>query len=320
MLSRSLLVMSGALAVPQTALAQNLDLDETDLVVRHGQTVDAVINDQPVSFHIAPEAISIPTVNGDAAQRIKLKPSIIGYGYLVGPVTVNFGTDTVRYLQRGGTFRRRTAFSDQQVVEGADAIAGPAAFPSRRTILTLRDPSPDDRALVFPMDRDMGRSQTGVMLDVDGHPVHVAFSFDRPESLVSATGGRWIADAHGGSFADGPRDTMVLYGVLRPARPLALTRPLMLGELEVRNVMVRISDLGNAEGIADSPPETAPAVDPDEIVVTAQSKVKPRSQRMYVGMDTIGHCASITYDFEAETVTLMCPATPAMVTFPVPVS
>ncbi|MFN6986089.1 MAG: hypothetical protein ACK4OI_14775, partial [Rhizobium oryzihabitans] len=50
--------------------------------------------------------------------------------------------------------------------------------------------------------------------------------------------------------------------------------------------------------------------DLDEIVVTGDSKRKVPIQRLYVGMDTIGHCASLTYDFDAGTVTLMCPDQP----------
>ena len=48
----------------------------------------------------------------------------------------------------------------------------------------------------------------------------------------------------------------------------------------------------------------------DEIVVKGDSKRKIPHQRLYIGMDTIGHCASLTYDFEAGTVTLMCPNQP----------
>ena len=153
----------------------------------------------------------------------------------------------------------------------------------------------------------MGRSQTGTVIDVGGNPVYVAFSFDRPESMVSATGGQWIADAYGGWFDGEPRETRILYGVDRPVRPLSLGTPLMLGELEIRNIAVRVADMGDASGIAEG---EAPSADLNEIVVTGASGRKVPRQRLYVGMDTIGHCASITYDLEEETITLMCPDQP----------
>lgn len=44
--------------------------------------------------------------------------------------------------------------------------------------------------------------------------------------------------------------------------------------------------------------------------MTGDSERKVPNQRLYIGMDSIGHCASITYDFAASNVTLMCPARP----------
>jgi hypothetical protein len=83
----------------------------------------------------------------------------------------------------------------------------------------------------------------------------------------------------------------------------------MLGELDIRNLAVRVSDMGSAKGIAEG---EVPEPDPNEIIVSADSKRKVPNQRLYIGMDTIGHCASITYDFAAGTVTLMCPDRPML--------
>lgn len=290
-----------------TAAAEPADTEQRDLVVRNGETIAMTINDQPVLFRLAPDAISVPTLNDDAAKRIGLKPSLIGYVYVIGPEKISFRTDKVKYRADDTPFKRRTAFSQRQLVDGADGIAGPETFPFKRTILIIRDPQPADRAITLPLDKEMGRSQTGVRIDVGGRPIYAAFSFDRSESLVTATGGKWIADANGGRFEGDAREAPILYGVTRPIRSLKLDVPLMLGELEVRNVAVRVSDIGNAQGIAEGP---APEQDPNEIVVSGDSKRKVPNQRLYIGMETIGHCASITYDFEAGTVTLMCPDQP----------
>lgn len=304
----SSILMIAAVATAGHAVAKPAEAEAGDLEVRRGEAVVMTINDQSVRIHIEPDAISVPTVNADAAQRIGLEPSLIGYAYVIGPEKIKFRTDRVRYRAEGATFKRRTAFSDRQLEDGADGVAGPETFPFPRTILTLRDPQPDDRAITLPLDTEMGRSQTGVRIDVGGRPIYAAFSFSRAESLVTATGGQWIADANGGRFEGEARSANILYGVSRPIRSLRLGRPLMLGELEIRNIAVRVSDLGNAQGIAEGP---LPEQDPNEIVVTGDSKRKVPKQRLYIGMDTIGHCASITYDFEAGTVTLMCPDLPA---------
>jgi hypothetical protein len=287
-----------------TAAAKPADTPQKDLVVRNGETIAMTINDQPVLFRLAPDAISHPTLNDDAAKRIGLKPSIIVFIYNIGLTKVDFRTDTVNYRFDGTHFKRRTAFSNRNLTSGADGIAGPETFPFQRTIFILRDPKPGDRAITLPLDNETGSSTKVVRIDVGGRPIYAAFSLDRSESLVTATGGKWIADAHGGWFDGEAREAPILYGVARPIRSLKLDRPLMLGELEIRDLAVRVSDLGNAQSIAEGP---APEQDPNEIVVSGDSKRKVPDQRLYIGMETIGHCASITYDFKAETVTLMCP-------------
>lgn len=273
-----------------------------------GDAVEMKIKDQPVRIRLAPDAISVPTLNADAAKRIGLKPSMIGYIYVIGPEKIGFRTDNVPYRAKAASFKRRTAFSDRQLADGADGIAGPETFPFARTIFIMRGARPGDRAITLPLDTEMGRSQTSVRMDVGGRAIYAAFSFDRVESLVTATGGKWIADANGGRFDGAARESPILYGVVRPVRSLRLDRPLKLGALEIRNLAVRVSDMGNTRGIAEG---LAPEQDPNEIVVSADSKRKVPNQRLYIGMDTIGHCASMTYDFEAGTVTLMCPDQPA---------
>lgn len=297
---------TAALLVPMAAQAQRVDLDEVELRAMAGEPVEVVINEQPVRIIVAPDAVSAVSMNGDAAERLGFEPSMFRFSYGIGSTQLLFNTDTVRYHMQGGSFRRRTAYSNRQIVGGADGVVGPGHFPQERVVLMLREETPEDRALTFPLER-MGRSLTGTLIEVGGVPIHVAFSFDRAETLVTATGGRIIADDLGGYFSGEPREIPILYGVDRPVRALSVRQPLMLGELEVRNIAVRFSDHGNADGIDEAAPEEG---DPDEIVVTANTGDIPR-QRMYVGMDTIGHCASITYDFDEEVLTLMCPPQPA---------
>lgn len=303
----SILTAALALCAGQAA-AQPANVPPTDLSVRKGDTVAMTINDQPVRIRLAPDAVSVTTVNADVASKIGLKPSMINYVYFIGTVKIALRTDNVKYRAGNRSFKSRTAFSDRQVVNGADGVAGPATFPFQRTIFVLRDAQPGDQAITFRLDKDMGLSQTGMKIDVGGKPVYVAFSLDRAESVVTATGGQWIADANGGRFNGDAREAPILYAISRPIRRLDLDRPLMLGELEIRNLAVRVSDMGSAERIPDG---ALPDRDLDEIVVTGDSKRKVPAQRLYIGMDTIGHCASLTYDFEAGTVTLMCPNQPS---------
>ena len=115
----------GMVLAAQPAHAQRVDLEELTLEARAGEPVDITINDQPVRMLIAPDAVSAVTVNGDTAERLGLEPSMFGFVYLIGSTELPFRTDTVRYRMQGGTFRRRTAYSDIQVVEGADGVVSP---------------------------------------------------------------------------------------------------------------------------------------------------------------------------------------------------
>ena len=302
-------IASAMLFAAQPAQAQRVDLENVTLETRAGVPVDLTINDQPVRMMIAPDAVSAVTVNGDTAERLGLEPSMFRFVHSIGSTQLPFNTDTVRYHMQGGTFRRRTGYSEARVVEGADGLVGPGHFPQKRVILRLREDAEGDRPHVFPLAK-MGRSLTGTVLEVGGVPIHLAFSFDRDETLVTATGGRIIADDRRGYFTGEAREIPVLYLVERPVRALALGEPLMLGELEIRNIAVRIADHGDAGGVGEEAP------DPDEILVTASTEDIP-PQRMYIGMDTIGHCASITYDFDLETVTLMCPDQPPAIQRPI---
>ncbi|RJY08042.1 hypothetical protein [Aurantiacibacter aquimixticola] len=292
-------ILAAAIALTVAGAAQAQD----HLVANAREPIDILVNGQPVRMLIAPDAVQAPAVNAAAAERLGLEPSLFNFVFVIGPTHLPFRTDTIRYEAQGERFRRRTAFSEAIIVDGADGVVGPAGFPHERVTLRLRAQTSDDRAIVLPLHK-MGRTLAGTRIEVGGVPIHVAFSFDRPETLVSATGGALIAEGQGGYFDGEAQEMDILYKVARPVRPLTLREPLMLGELEIRNIAVRTSDHGSSSTIGESAP------DPDEIVVTARDDDMPR-QRMYVGLDTIGHCASIAYDFEEETLTLMCPDQPA---------
>jgi len=61
---------------------------------------------------------------------------------------------------------------------------------------------------------------------------------------------------------------------------------------------------------ATSIPDANAVADPDEIVVTAKSKKKPRYS-ISLGTEYLKNCSSITYDLRAKTVALSCAAVSA---------
>ena len=129
------------------------DKEQADLSIRVGETVAMTINDHPVRFRMAPDAVSVPTVNADAVEKIGLKPSMIGYVYVIGSVRIAFRTDDVRYRAGDTSFKRRTAFSNRQVVDGADGIAGPGSFPFSASSSTCASPRRAIARSPFPSTR-----------------------------------------------------------------------------------------------------------------------------------------------------------------------
>ncbi|ASR52646.1 hypothetical protein [Blastomonas fulva] len=119
----SILTVALALCAGQAA-AQPSNTPPADLSVRMGDTVAMFINNQPVRFRLAPDAVSVPTVNADVAEKVGLKPSMIGYVYLIGPVKIALRTDNVKYRAGTTSFKSRTAFSDRKVA------AAPMALPA----------------------------------------------------------------------------------------------------------------------------------------------------------------------------------------------
>ncbi|NJC09299.1 hypothetical protein GGQ62_002297 [Polymorphobacter fuscus] len=93
-----------------------------------GDAVEMKIKDQPVRIRLAPDAISVPTLNAEAARRIGLKPSMIGFIYVIGPEKIGFRTDNAAFRAKSASFNRRTAFSARQLT------ANPVCKPTHQWI------------------------------------------------------------------------------------------------------------------------------------------------------------------------------------------
>ncbi len=283
---------------------------ESQTIEIDGETpVDFTVNDYPVKMLIAPDSKSIPTLNEDAASRVQLKPSMIGFRYLVGAARLGFSTDVARWNAGHGEFKRRTAFGPPAIVEGADGELGPGALPFEQVRFKLGNVVGEQIDHVFPLDV-MSRSQVGTLMKIGDYNIHVAFSLSRKEALATATAGSIIAKAYGGGFADDVRTIPIRYGIARPVRTLDLERPLMLGSLIVRDLAVRVGDNGSVRSIEEKAESAASSDDPDEIVVTAEAikRKKVKDQTLIVGRASLIDCSYLTYDFEKKEVRLRCKA------------
>jgi hypothetical protein len=106
----------------------------------------------------------------------------------------------------------------------------------------------------------------------------------------------------GGTWAGDAREEPLDFGVVRPVRPLTLARGLPITGLGLGKLLVRTQD---HRGSAQLPAENGP--DPDEIVVTANSRQKPR-YILTLGRDWLASCSSMTWDNRLRVLALSCRA------------
>ena len=86
---------------------------------------------------------------------------------------------------------------------------------------------------------------------------------------------------------------------------MALAHPLAVGPLSLARIGVRTAEGGNTAAIPDSS-EASPAADPDEVVVTAKAKHKPRPGTLTLGADALARCSGIVFDKPAKQIRLTC--------------
>lgn len=296
------------LATATMALADKSTLyGNATLEVTPGIPTPAKIEGQPATLLVTPDAKSAPTLNDGLRDKFKLKPSMIGFRYLIGPTHLDFWTDTKKLDFGLGVFSKRSAFGDNHVIDGADGEIGPGALPYGIVRFNIRPAKAGEQQLSFPLENVTGK-HVGTKLRLGDEELAIIFSFSRAETLVTASAGAALADLYGGQFSGEPHDMLIRYGISRPVRALQLTQQPMLGTLPIKDIHVRVTDNGDASGITDGTVEQA-AIDPDEIVVVGEKgkkKKKDKKQLLIIGLATLENCSSITYDFKAKQLRLSC--------------
>ncbi len=242
-------------------------------------------------------------VNPEIATKAELKPSMIGFLTVVGPVFISSRTDNA--LVDYGMIKRkdRVAFSDRAIVKNADGKIGPAALPYEIVRYRLAPEQAGEKTIALPLgSRGMfGLGTAHSIVKIGKEEVAVTFSLMREPSITPAPTSTLLAAALDGKLAGEASQTLINFEVLRPIRQLVLNKPLVIAGRVVDPLMARISDYGDATTIPDS---DAPR-DEDEILVQAKKGKKQRHQ-ITLGRSFLKGCSSITYDFKQEKIILRC--------------
>ncbi|WP_448662681.1 hypothetical protein ACG3SL_18815 [Sphingomonas sp. CJ20] len=272
----------------------------SEMRIAPGGTLSATVAGVPAQLRLDPGAPSMPIMNPDFAARAQFDAGLFGSMVHIGPVRVSGRTAVIRYDLGQGAYKRRTGWFDAPVVAGADGLIGPGSVPAPVVRFDLHSARTGERAVSLPL-VDFGFSGMGVRLPVADVTLEVRFTLERDESLATAAAGAALAEAQGGQMQGAARAVPILLGVSRPVRTLALETPFAVGPLSLRAVQVRTGDFGSTDGVADADK----AVDPDEILVTAQRKQKHRTT-LTIGRAALSGCSAIVFDKPAKRVTLYC--------------
>jgi hypothetical protein len=286
--------VTGAILLSSVCIAKDND---RVLELTGDYTIDVTVNDQSFKLLVDPDIGGSRVLNADTAAKLGLKGSMIGGRHMVGPVKLTANSNVLNYDFGDVKDKQRTFWlADRAATDHAAGTIAPAALPYPVVRFQLREAVDGEKLYTLPM-ADDGKNAT---LMVGGNTVAVGFNLLRNETLVTASTGVLIADSYQGAFAGEGVSTMIRYGIKRPTRPLKLEKAIEIGGLPLDQMLVRVSDFGDASQIADSAD-----MDQDEIVVTATSKKKPR-YLMTLGRDFLARCSVLTFDAKAKQVQMRC--------------
>lgn len=284
--------------------------EEADRLELSGDyTIPALIDGQSIRLRVDPDGPAVPAMNPDLAEVIVYKSPrfpdfVVVYAEQVGPERGHLKGRVLKAALNGRTVKRRFFWSTRKLTNLADGTIDPASVPYDIVTFKLRDPKPGEKEVIFSTDGFdfFGLRGVGFQQAIAGQDMEISFNLDRDESLLTARAGKLIAERFGGAYSGEAYPAVIRYGIERPVRPLQLTVPLEIGGIEVPDLAVRISDLGDATTL----PETQ-NFDEDEIVVSAEEKKPKKSDfRLALGRSFLANCSSLTFDIAGKKIILSC--------------
>lgn len=270
------------------------------LVVPPNQIVSGSVNGQAMNFQMLAWAPSTLILNPEPAQSLALKPGPFSGKLIVGKTRDKVMITVAKYAIGSQATKGQIGWTSRAISPTASGWLGPGAAPFDVVTFQLHPAEGGETPHSFPMIFAGG----GIVSKIKTGDQDITIMWDnsRGGTIVSGSAGAELAKANAGSFVGPAATEMVQLNAERPTRKLRLANPLRLGPISIRDVSVR-----TAEGGESSIPEVD--VDPGEIVVTASagSNVKPE-YFVFVGMNDMRNCSSLTFDKPAKSIRLMCRA------------
>jgi hypothetical protein len=281
-----------------------------DELILSGNNVIAVeIEGKPFQLEVRPEFADAPMLNPATAIALQLKPGMFGFVSAIGPEKVS-GASAVHRIDYGaGEKKQRIFWADRASSSIADGAISPASLPYKRVRFVLGEAAAGEQLFRLPLDNFgfLGRLGIGTTVKTDKEKIQFQFSLQRDETLVSAPTGNWLAENRGGKFTGPAKSTLTYFGIERPTRPMQLEAAISVGDFLLSGVEVRVSDYGDATGIAEQ--GAAADGDSEEIIVTGK-RDKDVDLRITAGRAFLKGCSSLLYDFDKREIAISCAGQP----------
>lgn len=301
--------MAGAAAAnPAAIIAARADFasDEVAAVTVNGRSVAVAVGPGRSSTLHLPTADALALFGPLAAQSERRGewPGAQRATERIGPVTVRGHRALASLSFAGGNRIAPVEWFARESAGGSVGQVGPFGVPATLVVFRLRGAQPGERRFTLPLDEEAnGWGIASTSLFFAGQQVRFAFAPHFATSVASAAAGGVIARAQGGRYTGPPQPVLINHGVDRPARPVGLDRPLVLGPVMLASLLVRTLDYGAPQGISDQiDGEGGPA----DILVTARTDRQAPQYIVYIGADALDHCSSISFDKVTMTVSLSC--------------
>lgn len=294
------LLRTTSVAFIALASAANTPPQSTIELTPSARTAIITVNGRATTVEVAPDGSGSPIINTSVANDLALKGSLVAGFHLVGPTRIKADSNLAQVDSGSGTASKRRVFwFERDWTEIAEGRIGPLAMSQDIVIYRLAPTKEGEREITFPMET---HERLGIytIARFGEAEVPAYFTFDRDETMLTASTGALLAQTFNGRMVGEPFPLALEMAIVRPVRGMTFASPAMLGDLPLRDIVVRTEDTGSVSTIPDKDR------DPDEIIVTGGKKKKKPRYVMYIGMASLEGCSTLTFDKPAKLIRLSC--------------